>query len=521
MLLIGAGIVELLVSSLPPRIIDAALSLLEPEAMSAPIDANGSNLIREVLEQREPSSGPMTYASLDSRKLSGLVCTLGILFLLNGVTLALQSRRPSTGAAVHVFPFAVAASLVILLVGYRTVIHAGVGFGRGGDTPAVASGIILNDVDNLSYASWAAQAKEGRLWFEVLYTTEPHEAVYFNPFFLAVGWTARALDVPVLAVLHVAGLAAAFLTILCVYSISLLAGLSVAAARWATFLTAFSSGLSTVMTLLHAWTGVPLFLGVDVIYLEAILFTTFCCWPYQSCMLGLLAASILCLMVCEKKSGPCPWSRICTAGLPVLTFLLIAAHPYDGLMLLGSYLAFASLSLFSAAGRLCGKRRAVLVALLAVAVLPVTAYNVWVSRQEVWSGFAQVCLGEWRPRWAWLIGYGLTLPLGMAGAASCLRTGRWRSVCWLAVWTVLVGVLLVGLNVPQTTKLCNGGHLPMCIMAGAACAAIVRRTRQIRRPAQRGGCLCGRLLCCFDHDIELPGYAAVRLLNARLRPGLA
>lgn len=490
--LLVVGGADFSLSFLPHETIDAMLATLEPDAMSAPVDAGGSEVVREVLDQRESDSGQLGYAPLNGQKLSGILCVFGIVFLVNGFILIAASRLASPRPRIHIFPFAIASSLVIMLVGYRTVIGAGIGLDQvSGDSPKVASGIILNYVDNLSYASWAAQAAEGQWTFEVLYTTEEHDAVYVNPFFVFVGCVAHALNLPVLTVLHAAGLFAAFITVICVYYITVLAGLPVSAARWAAFLTAFSSGLSSFMTLLHALFGIPLLLGVDVIYLESIMFTTFFCWPYQACMLSLLAIAILCITVCETKRGG--WSKSCFIALPFISLLLASGHPYDGLMLFGSYFVFVCLSRWFTVDHSDWRRRLLLLCLVAATVIPVTVYSFWVSKQPVWDHFAEVALGEWRPRWAWLIGYGLTLPLGIAGAIRCLRLRESAPARWIAVWTLLVIVLLVGINVNRTTKLCNGGHLPMCIAAGVACAALMNWVRQI---CNRGGRVAAYAVGC-------------------------
>jgi len=510
--LLAAGFVSLSLSFVPCESIDAVIGKLEPAALSKPIDASGSQLVGAVLKQRESDAPSMEYASLDGRKLSGMLRVFGIVFLLNAAAVIVASRRTSPHPSLHIFPFAVALSLLILLVGYRTVIGAGMGLDRNGqDSSTTASGIILNDVDNLSYASWATQAKEGRFTFEVLHTTEDHDAVYINPYFVLVGRAARALDIPVLAVLNFAGLGAACVTVICVYYITVFAGLPILAARWATFLTAFSSGLSSVMTCLHALLGIPLLLGVDVIYLEAIMFTTFCCWPYQACMLALLAMAILCITVCETRRGG--WSKVCFVALPFIILFLASSHPYDALMLLGSYFVFALLSHLWASDRVDWNRRILLLILLAAPVLPATAYSYWVSQQPVWSHFAQAALGEWRPRWAWLIGYGLTVPLGIAGAIRCLRRRESPAARWIAVWTLLVIVLLVGVNVNRTTKLCNGGHLPMCIAAGFACAALIGGMRQMKQPGLRvaaygAGCLAVVMMTATGFGMLLYGFRA-------------
>jgi hypothetical protein len=85
---------------------------------------------------------------------------------------------------------------IVVCVALRTA-HSGwglVGAVASSDQP-VRYGVAANPTDYLSYSSWARQARDGALTFSDLYTTTPHAAIYFNPFFLAVGWLSRIFSV--------------------------------------------------------------------------------------------------------------------------------------------------------------------------------------------------------------------------------------------------------------------------------------------------------------------------------------
>ena len=55
--------------------------------------------------------------------------------------------------------------------------------------------------DSLGYMSWSQQAAHGSLLFKVKYTSLPHRAFLFHPFFLICGWASRVFAVNV-ALVH-------------------------------------------------------------------------------------------------------------------------------------------------------------------------------------------------------------------------------------------------------------------------------------------------------------------------------
>ncbi len=480
-ILLIVGALQVIGSVAGRGFVSQGLNLLEPQAFSQPVSLSGSETVQSVLDQREPSSGAMVYAPLDANKVCGLLFIGGMILLFNGVVLQTRSRWPTVFGRFHCFPLALAISIGILIVGYRLLIGAGLGGQTQPDLNGMtASGIILNDVDNLSYAAWASQAAAGRNQFEILFTTNEHRAAYVNPYFWLVGQASRLTKLPVLAVMNFIGIIAAMTTVISVYWIAVLAGLGVWAARWAAFLVAFSSGWSALITFLHAVTGLPLLLGVDVLYLESISFTTFCCWPYQACMLGLLSISIL-LVIGVDQAGK-RGALTCALLLPLTVYLLAASHPYDGVMLFGSLaLVVGGSFLFRGYGGMFSKRHLAVVFLLGCVMAPVIMYSLWMARQPVWDHFAEYCLSEWRPRWAWIIGYGWTLPLAIVGGIYGWFHCKTFGARWMVTWMAVVVVAVIVINTNRTTKMCNGGHLPMCLCAGIAAAAGLQAIGRLRR----------------------------------------
>ncbi len=366
------------------------------------------------------------------------------------------------------------------------LIGAGIGLRQepsaSGEVPC---GIIANPTDGFSYAAWAQQAKGGAWRFSNPYTTEAHDALLLNPYFLMVGRAARQFDVPVFAVMTVLGAAMAGVTLVAVYGSALRIGFSRRSAGWAMILAAFASGVSAPILAVKDQLGIRFLGGADLFFQDAILFSTFFSYPYHTFGIALLSLTVLLVLVIEDRNTGCRLRRGCFALLGCLALFLVLVRPYEPLMLLATYVLYFVLCL-GRVERQTLRRRAAVVGLLAVAILPPLSYHGWVAKQPVWDHFAFASLSLQRDRWFWLIGYGAVLPLSLIGAWSSFRRNERSPACWLAVWVVLVTVLLTVICVPQS-KVCAGGHLPMCILAGAAWNDLLDRLRRTRHRLVRVG----------------------------------
>jgi hypothetical protein len=461
---------------------DAIFEVIEPKQMRKPIDTSGSAAVQAAVEQREAEGESMTYSPLTASKMRGLSFTFAAMALFNALVSFMSHRFSNRLGRFDPFPLAIAVSLVILVVGYRWTL--GVGWGSI-DVHAglqASTGYLFNDVDNISYASWAMQSQTGRWLFSDLFTTEPHGQIYFNPYFILVGRTASWTGLSVFQVLNGFGIVGASATIILLYWISITVGFSRSAARWACVFAAFSSGLTSIMTIAHAAFSLPLLLGTDAIYIESILSNSFVCWPYVSVVYAMLSTCVLLALRHEKLQRA--WMRrMNLISLLLVGIALIMTHPYEGVLLLG----VATLS--------CGHtwlrglphlREHLWVAItFAIVVIPVTAYNAYVTQQPVWNYFATVCLSDSRPWWSWLIGYGLILPLGVVSAVRALRNSGAGPAHWLAIWLLVFGGMLIIINIKQTTRLCNGLHIPMCILAAAAWAGWLKWVASQRTMVKR------------------------------------
>jgi hypothetical protein len=104
--------------------------------------------------------------------------------------------------------------------------------------------------------------------------------------------------------------------------------------------------------------------------------------------------------------------------------------------------------------------------------------NYWVSQQPAWKTTTSLALTLWRPRSWWIIGYGIVLWLALAGSILSFRSRYYNKGNWLAIWSLILFVLLVVVNIPQN-KVLSGGYIPFAILAGFAAGLLQERLVEI------------------------------------------
>jgi hypothetical protein len=86
---------------------------------------------------------------------------------------------------------------------------------------------------------------------------------------------------------------------------------------------------------------------------------------------------------------------------------------------------------------------------------------------------------------AWLLGYGLISPIALVGVARTIFDARLMKARWMALWVLLLWLLLIGVNV-KFTKICNGGQVPLSLMAGVGWAYLLDRVATWEPKRRRG-----------------------------------
>jgi len=374
------------------------------------------------------------------------------------------------------------AMLVLLIVlGFRAGSGVGLGLTQlpGGD---VASGILLNPTDNLSYMSWARQAEQGTFFFRNLYTTAPHEPAAINAYLWLVGAFARLFQTDLSLVYHALGLLAAAVAILATYAAALVLGLGHRVAWWAALVLSFASGFGLPARVLAALLRQPEPPSSDVEFTDAGGFTVFFGLPYHSAMLAAVALLILAVAIAERRIARRSPPRSATLlAILATSALLAASRPYDAVMLVGSYSVFALLEGSSRRLRLSS-----IAALWGGAALPL-AWAVHVAALPVWANFAASSIVQARGRLFWALGFGLLLPLALYGANRVLRQRRLIVMRWLVIWVVAVLAALTVIGVPYS-KVVSGLAIPLSLLVGLG---IVRGVKWAHLALGRGHGLAG------------------------------
>ena len=367
-----------------------------------------------------------------------------------------------------------------LVAGLRWWVGIEVGDLSGGDmSPNVAVGFVDFADDNLSYAAWAMQARQGHWLFTDLYAATPHPAAFFNPLFLLVGAVASAAGVHPIVALHALSLAAVPVATFAAYAALLAVLRRTGVALLATTLWLFAAGLGWTRKL------IPLPVGSDVVSHDLHVLTTLVNFPYHALALAIVMACLALLLAIDRAVDEGRRPHAALAILILLAVLGTLARPYE---LPQIALAWFLYALWRRGPRLRGEAAAsarqtrwrIGAALaLGVALLPVVAYQAWLSAQPVWSDFAahSLATGKLHP-YQFLVGFALLWPLALFGLAR-LRVAAAPQARLLVVWFALMLVPMLFGHLGYA-KLANGAPLVLAALAAPAAAFLWRRGRRWR-----------------------------------------
>ena len=278
-----------------------------------------------------------------------------------------------------------------------------------------------------------------------------------------------------LGLLNVAGLVGTGIAVFAVYHIALRMGLTESAARWSVLFLVASSGCSSVVRvvcrLLHL--SPDPFSGTDRSYFDAFGFSTFLVYPYHAFSLAWMTLVLWVALIVEDQV-PSRWKTWRLLLLGALALLMPLVHPYEGTMAAATYLAYVVVTALHPDGS-CTRRRGAIALTLVVPALIGAGYGYWLAQSSpVWNHFARSSLSIHYSRLAWLVGYGLITPIALVGVARSIFDARMAKARWMALWALLLWLLLIGVNV-KYTKICNGGQIPLSLMAGAGWAYLLDR----------------------------------------------
>lgn len=320
-------------------------------------------------------------------------------------------------------------------------------------------GFICNMDDVCVYLSWMRQAADGHFFLRNLFTTEPQSGIGFNLLFLALGTFSRITHLPLVAVLHLARIAAGIALLLAVYGMSAIWLDDERSRRIGLLIVGLSAGIGWVFR-----TGVTDILraSVDRWQLEAITYLSLYASPLYSFPTLLMIASLYFLLRFSKTGA---WRYAVYAGLILL--LLANVHTYD-------VITISAIWAFYSAYRLVKKdTRPMIGGLIAAAIAaPSAAYQFhFYKLDSVFRDRAAVPTPSPAIYW-YAAGYGLLLPLAMYGVWRSVK--QRRDIGFLICWIIATFVVAY-LPISFQRKLFMGTHIPLSLLAAIGVMGLMER----------------------------------------------
>ncbi|MEQ9638619.1 MAG: hypothetical protein RIM84_01220 [Alphaproteobacteria bacterium] len=363
---------------------------------------------------------------------------------------------------------ALALAVTALVWGLRRWIGIETGDFSGTDLgAAIPVGFVGFIDDNLSYASWAMQAAQGKPLFADLYTAEPHAAALLNPIFLLYGAAASLAGAHVVDAMLWLSLAAVPVAVLAAFAVLAQSLNSQRLAALAVVIWIFAAGIGWLRK------AIALPIGSDLISRDLHTLTTFVNFPYHTMALAWILGALALLLHIDRAidAGRRPIGLLVV--LIVASLLTTLARPYEMPMI--------ALAWFFYALYRRGPRWRIGAALThGAALLPVVVYQYWVSKQPVWADFAQASLatGSAYPH-QFLVGFAFLWPLALVGIWRLRRDAAPPQARLLVVWFALMGVPMLFGHL-GLAKLAGGAPLLFAALATPAMVWLWGRGRALR-----------------------------------------
>ncbi len=337
----------------------------------------------------------------------------------------------------------------------------------------VFSGFLLNPADGFTYLAKMRQGYQGAWAFRLPYTIRPGEPAFLFVYHLFLGHVARASGLAPLAVYHGARLLGGMALFLLVVRFCRWALDEPAQWAGAVLLIMVGGGLG--------WLGVPFgFLGSDLTVPESIPFLT----VYVNAHFGVAAAALLggllSIVVAEGRLA-----RL--AALALLAGTVVGAvQPFAAAIpaavvpawLCVEYLKRRPLSLSAWVREPSVLHSLLTLGAFVLGVMPWAAYDAWLTVvHPAIAGWAQQNQTPSPSPWAYMLGFGLLLPLAALGARRAWPTPRGRL---MVVWIVIQAALLYA-PFPLQRRLALGLYFPLAVLAVEGLEELRRRGRDVRR----------------------------------------
>lgn len=329
--------------------------------------------------------------------------------------------------------------------------------------------VLYGRDDHAVYMAWMRQAAEGRFFFHNLFTTDPQGRGLPNVFFFLLGQVVRLLGMSPAFVLQLARIGFGALLLVLIYRFAAYFTENVLARRAAFWLAALSAGFGWAL-----WLGG--YGGMEKPPTDCWQPEAFTYFSIYSTALFAAATSAIVGIFCLLLEAECTGKRRYASWAGIVALLLGNFHSYDIIHVAVSWGLYLLLKTASQVARRDGVpvRSWGDAAACAVIGMPTTLLQYYFYRTD--PVFHQRANYETlSPEFAaYALGYGLVFILALAGAMLLVRGGaslkaaqRWMPIAW-----VVGGFVVAYLPLPFNRKMIMGTHVPLCLLAGVAAAAV-------------------------------------------------
>jgi len=436
-----------------------------------------------------------------------IIWLFGAILIFNTMCEIIKKFANKKGS-IYFFFIQVIGSFFIIILGYRYLLGVGLGIHPTiNSSGMISSGIIFNQADTLNYLSWASQARFGSYMFMDLGTIDPHNALYFNPFFLAIGKISTWLNLPIFSVFYISGIfVAGPIAIIGTFYCSRFMGIPEDGAKWGTIIATFSSGITLPILALGWLFNFHPPKGTDITIVDSIISSTLLVYPLHAMALAFLIITSILMITAEDNDILLKNYLIISISIVLMATLSVFTHPYETFMFLSSYFCYCLISFFVDAKDKC-KRRFYILSLVSLVIVPIIIYYYLVGQQPVWNHAfnSAISITMKKSRLAWIIGYGFTLPLALYGAYFSFNNKQYERARWFTIWVFLLGFLLIIVNT-KNIKISNGGYFPMCVLAGLGFSKLIAITGRINSGYLRKFAKAFTAFIGISLFLTFPGY---------------
>lgn len=300
-------------------------------------------------------------------------------------------------------------------------------------------GILYNPLDGATYLSKMRQGEAGEWLFRLVHTPEPHDGVFVQVFYLALGQLARLLDISTPVMFHITRVVTGFMMFIAIYHLGSTIWTRIRPRRLFFAMLAVGSGLGWLLMIV---TRDFKNLSTDLSIPESIpLFSTFVNphFPLSIALIALLASTFIAVL----RPGFTAFPNLTNGGLAVaLISLVLALIQPQGWAPFGATLC-VYIAILSIRARQLPRRELAWALVAILPALPILIYDViavntnWAM--QLWNAQNQTpspTLDKY------LFGFGLLLLVAIPGIWRGLRHFERDGDRLMLVWLVVNSLLL-------------------------------------------------------------------------------